>query len=266
MKHTISLQINHSAKQIFKISYTSDGGYFVTDLIRYKQKNKKCIIAKFASDVLNHGKRTVTPHYQAYTTGEAKLSHHFDGRAQISGTGVLSGYDINGKPKGAAIQSFPLNKNNDSGPVFSFLVWGCGNLQRDKKDNDTLLIPNDKYIHSADRDLSLNAYVVKGFYLLKSWFPPGQTALDDITFRSKIEGDVKLTIVPSPPKTPGVIGLLATKANHCFKAKFGFTLSGAPGQIYNNRFCDSLNIIYPFIGSSIPGQNLDYVRTADDSA
>ena len=203
IKHNISLQFNNSAKQIFKISYASDGGYFITDLIRYKQENKKCIIAKYACDVLNHGKRTVTPHYRAFTSGEAKLSHHFDGRAQISGTGVLSGYDCNGNPKGAAIQSFRLNKSNDSGPVFTFIVWGCSYLQRDIKENDILLIPNEKYIHSADKALPLNSYVVKGFYLLKSWFTSDQTELNRITFRSKIEGDVELTIVPSPPKTPG---------------------------------------------------------------
>ena len=255
----VSLKIGEYSKQIFLIQYTKEGGFFIKDLIRIGKEDKNCLIFKAATDVLNHGKRTAAFKYSAFTSGEAKLTHHYDGRAHISGDGVESGYHDNGEPKGAALKSFPLNLNNDGGPVFSFLTWGCEFACRDAQERDFLLIPKDEYIHTADQHEDLNAYVVKGFYLLKEWFNPEDLILETVIYESPVEGSVELRIIPSPQNTPGVLGLLATKANHGFKDKFGFTLSGAPGSIYDKKYCDALCMVYPYQDTSGEHVNLNRI-------
>ncbi len=259
-KTYVSLNLGSLSKQIFMISYTKDGGFFIKDLIRQNVQDKKCLIYKFATDTDNHGKRTVTPSYRAFTTGEAKLTHHFDGSAHISGEGVLSGYDYNGKPKGAGIKSFPLNETNDGGPVFGFLVWGCEQSCRNAKKNDVVLTLNSSRIHSADINKELNGYTIEGFYILKALIKPNNPIPSKIIYHSAIVGYPELTIIPSPENIPGVIGLVATPSNHGFKEKFGFTLSGAPGQIYDKHFCDCLSIIYPLRETPKNHINLDYQK------
>lgn len=254
----ISLKTEQFNKQIFLVGYTKDGGFYFKDLLRIDKENKKCLVEKATADILNHGERIVTPHYTAVTSGEAKITHHYDGNAQISGTGVISGFYEDGNPKGAGIKSFPLYSNNNGGPVFSFLVWGCEYACRDAQDKDFLIIPNDQYIHTSNRDKNLNAYEIKGFYLLKEWFNPNDLQKDIVTYRSNIAGEVQLKLIPSPEKTPGVIGLLAAKSNHGFKDQFGFTLSAAPGKVYNNQYCESLSIIYPYQKIPSPLISLDY--------
>lgn len=254
----VSLNLGSHSKQIFMMSYTADGGFFIKDLVRINAKNKKCLVSKFATDINNHGIRTVTPSYKAFTSGEAKLTHHFDGNAQVSGQGVLSGYKEDGSHKGAGIKSFPLTTNNDGGPVFSFLNWGCEHSCRDSKKDDIVLTPDPRYIHSSHIGKNLNGYCLKGFYILKKCIIPHDPIPPKVIYHSPIEGDVELTIIPSPEKVPGVIGLLATWVNHGFKDEFGFTLQGAPGQIYNDHFCDCLSIIYPFQQAETKYENLDY--------
>ncbi len=257
-KTYIGLNLGNQAKQILMISYTKEGGFFIKDLIRINVKDKKCLIYKVVTDTKYHGIRTVTPSYTAFTSGEAKLTHHFDGNAQISGTGVISGYEKNGKPKGASIKSFPLNSINDGGPVFGFLTWGCDIACRNTKTQDIILTPELKYIHSSDTTKTLNGYAIKGFYILKKYISPNNPIPQKVIYNSPIEGEIELTIVPSPDNVPGVIGLVATPSNHEFKNEFGFTLQGAPGEIYDKHFCDFLSIIYPFQGTSKDQENLNY--------
>lgn len=257
-KTYISLNLGSQSKQIFMISYTKDGGFLIKDLMRLNAQDKKCLISKFATDTDNHGIRTVDPSYRAFTSGEAKLTHHFDGRAHISGEGVVSGYNEDGTSKGAGIKSFALTSNNDGGPVFGLLAWGCEKSCRDSKANDIILILDSRHIHSAHANKDLNGYVVKGFYILKSCITPNNPIPPKVIYHNPIEGNIEVTIVPSPDNVPGVIGLLATPSNHGFKDEFGFTLSGAPGQIYDKHFCDCLSIIYPFQESSKDYKNLDY--------
>lgn len=55
----------------------------------------------------------------------AKLSIHESGFVQLSGSGVLSGYDeITGMPRGIGLFTSRLSKANFSGPVFGFQCWG----------------------------------------------------------------------------------------------------------------------------------------------
>lgn len=257
----ICIDLGVFCKQVLKVGYSSDGGYWIQDLVRYGQRNKECSILKIATDVQNHGHRFLTASYQAFTSGDLKLSHHFDGRAQISGTGVISGYEPDGVPRGAAVQSFKLNETNDGGPVFTFMTWGCENLKRAGANDDLCLIPDGRFIHSEERDRRLNGIAIKGYYLLKEKLPKDFDFSKQLRCQSPIDGTLFLHLVQSPVTTPGVLGFLATFGWCGFTEPFGFTLSGAPGQVYDQRYCDGLSVIYPHTSGSEHGVDLNYKRT-----
>lgn len=255
----ISLNLGFQSKQVFIISYTKDGGFFIKDLMRIVAIDKKCSIYNLTTDLNNHGNRTGIPNYNAFTSGEVKLTHHFDGNAQISGKGVLSGYNENGIGRGAAIKSFTLTENNDGGPVFTYLMWGLEECRNSKK-SDMVLDPDPRYIHDSHIKKKLNGYVIKGFYILKKNITPNNPLPSTVRWNNPIEGEIEISLVPSPENVPGVLGLFATYSNHGFESKSGFTLMGAPGQIYDDHFCDGLSIIYPFQGSLKDCKDLDYKK------
>lgn len=52
-----------------------------------------------------------------------KLSHHPDGFVQFSGTGITSGRDDSGQPKGVGLVSWPLS-DPVQGPSFGLVIFG----------------------------------------------------------------------------------------------------------------------------------------------
>jgi len=254
----IALAHNDFCKQILKVGYSSDGGYWIQDLLRMQNDKQECGIFKYATDINNHGRRKAPILYSAYTSGNVKLSHHSDGRAQISGEGVLSGYNQDGTPKGAAIMSFPLHTTNDGGMVFSFLFWGIQNIKRDGQVTDYILKIDKNRIRNHHQDMRLNAYAIEGYYILKQDLPDGFDYSRTITYNNPIAGVIELTLIPSPDITPGVLGLGATLGHHDFNTELGFTLSGAPGLIYDKKYCDGLSMIYPNKIHEDKGINLNF--------
>jgi len=250
MKYRIAIKVGDQVKDIFNIQYTSDGGFFFQDKIRINSNNKKCLILKAKSDCNHHGLRSVRPDYRAVTSGDVKFAHHFDGRSHISGKGVLSGYDKDGNPKGASLYAFKLSESNDTGAFFSMLFYGW-EFFRDTTKSSIILTPDERNIHTVDQGREdLNGIFVKALYFLKEWLTPEQLSRKTLLCQSRIEGEVEVTLLPSPAKSPGLIGLFAAKAHHGFTAPFGFSMSGAPGKIDDKGFCDNLVIIYPHDGAS----------------
>lgn len=223
-KHYVSLKMGKHLKQLFYISYTSDGGFFIQDLLRLKFDDKKCLVNKVSRVGTNEGPII----YSAQTSGDVKLTHHFDGCAHISGEGVLSRYE-NGVHIGASIKSFPLYLTNDGGPVFSFLFWGSKNHFRDSKGED-IILQFEKEVGAHEGQ----GYAVYGYYILKENRFPNN-----------------LVKIQSPENVPGNIGLHIELLGVGFEDKTGFTLSGGPGFLYNHNCNDMLVVKYPFqdIGS-----------------
>lgn len=240
----ISVQVGPHSKQLLKVGYLADGSYWIQDLIRPKGEAARCSVVKLAWHQKNHGMRTTKALYQAVTTGNLKLSHHLSGRAQISGEGVVSGYDEQGNPKGAAIVAFLLDESNDGGTTLGFMTWGVQHHPRDAKAGDIVLIPDVARIHSSVAGEPLNAIVVEGYYLLKKFLPKPPFSQDVVNYHNPIAGDCQLQIVQSPDASPGVLGFCASFTKTEATAKSGFTLSGAPGKIYGD-YCDGISIIYP---------------------
>jgi hypothetical protein len=243
----ISLNHNGIVKQIFLINYLNDGSFFVKDLVRINLEEKNCSILKIISDCQNTGTRLFKPSRQDidYTDGDVKLSHHYSGKAHISGDNVTSGWDEDGKPKGFAIDSFPLLEVNDGGPVFVFQVWGL-NYLRNAKTRDYVLTPDKKYIHPDHQNKNLKGFAIKGFYIKKTELVEQLGLIPNLlNYYSSVEGHIELQLIPSPENCPGIIGILSTFGPQPINDPCGFILSGAPGEIYNNKYCDTLSIMYP---------------------
>ena len=257
-QYRVSLKIDDKIKDIFSITYTSDGGFFFQDKVRINFEDKKCMIIKLKSDVNHHGIAERKIDYSAVTSGDVKMTHHLDGKAHISGEGVTSGYDDEGSPKGAAIESFKLTKSNDGGKFWCMSLWGFDSL-RDTTKKSIILIPDDQYIHSHHHEEYLNAYEIMAIYLLKDWLTPEQLLQSTVVCQSPIEGRINVTLVPSPTKCPGIIGLWATRGARRLKSNFGFTMSGAPGKIDRSGFCDGLSLIYPAVDVECETENLDFL-------
>jgi hypothetical protein len=247
-KKNVSIVIGDSSTQIFKVGYTADGSYWIKDLLRLNQTDLPCGVAAYQCDTSNHGERLAEVKYSAFTSGSLKLSHHPDGRAQFSGTGIISGFDKDtGKPKGASVQSFCLNTTNDGGAMFSFLLWGLEHFKRPGISTDCQLQLDPRRTHSSYQGRNLNAIAIEGFYILKSSLPLGYIFTEKLLYRTPVGGEALLSLVPSPPNTPGVLGFVASPACRGFaKEDFGFTLSGAPGVIYDEHYCDCLCAYYPY--------------------
>ncbi|HRH23191.1 MAG TPA: hypothetical protein PK295_01015 [Candidatus Magasanikbacteria bacterium] len=257
MNQRVSLRVGEKIKDIFSIGYTSDGGFFFQDKVRINFEERKCAVIKTKTDVNHHGIASRKCDYFVSTSGDVKMAHHLDGRAHISGKGVNSGY-ISGNPKGAAIESFRLTETNDGGAVWTMLLWGI-DLFRDAVKKSIVLVPDDRFIHSAHRVEELNAYEIKALYFLKNWFTSEQLLQTKFLCQSPIEGLVEVTLVPSPPKCPGIIGLFATRGIHGFNSNFGFSMSGAPSKVDSLGFCQGLGILYPYIDDKVKIDTLDFV-------
>lgn len=231
------------------------------DLVLDGRDKKRRSILKITNDVGNHGERTCVPMLVASTSGSPKLSHHFDGRAQISGPGVSSGY-VDGEPKGVAIQSFGLNETNDGGPVFSFLVWGVENLGRKANPEDLHLELDYSHVLPAAAGRELNAFAVEGFYILKNSLPQDFDYSRKLIYQSGVSEKMELTVLPSPIGTPGVVGFIASRTWHGFKTDVGFTMNGAPGRVYGGHYSDSLVVAYPRVSCGSQEKDLDYAVRA----
>lgn len=260
-KTYISITEGDISRQVLMVTYTSEGGFILNDLVRCMKKDGTYMVMKFLADTQHNGLAKRKPFYQAATTGNAKLTHHFDGNAQISGSGVISGFESDGKPRGAALHSLALNKVNDGGPIFSYLVWGLEGL-RPAKISDVKLVPTTSPLYSRFRGQKFNAYLVKGFYIPKTDLPKSVLNGGKVLFKSSVAGTELLTVVPSPEKTPGVLCVNANLAYHGFTYRCGFTLGAAPGFIDKDGFCPQLALIYPYDGEIDKYINLDYIPEA----
>lgn len=259
-KYYISVNENGIKKQVVKLTYTKDGWFFIQDRIRINQENKKCLIWKYKSDVLNNWERILTPHYYAMTSGDIKFTHHFDWNAHISWRWVISWYNEDGSPKGASIKSFNLNKTNDWGPMFSIMFWWNINVFRDTSLWDIILEP---LIREKFEKLNWKYYglILEFFYIPKSliiW--DNWIESDYINFYSSVEWWVKLRIIPSPKHHPWCIWVVCSYIKHGHISEVWFTMSWAPWTIYDERYCDVLSVIYPWSEpGELPYEKLDYI-------
>lgn len=258
-KNYISLKMWTEYKQVLLIWYTKDWWFFIKDLIRKNQKEKTCTIIKIGSNVNNNWIRKAKPTYIAYTSWEAKFTHHYDWNAHISWAWVLSWYNQDGTPKWAHVKSFSLETSNDWGPIFWFSLRDKNNTLRNNKEWDILLEPNIEFVHDIFKEETVfNTYVIKWFYIPRSMIKHEKIP-KKIYFMSPIEWLLILNTIKPPINSKWVLWIYSTFLNTGMAEDHDvwFSLSAWPWKIYNN-ICESLCIMYPKNHQDDKSINLDY--------
>ncbi|MFA6422212.1 MAG: hypothetical protein WCV92_02340 [Candidatus Buchananbacteria bacterium] len=104
---------------------------------------------------------------------DSKVSVHKSGFVQLSGEGILSGFNkYTGKPRGIGIFTNPLKFPIASGPTIGFQCWGIENgfqeLKNRKKDVQYIILKKDDFYNRNDYNKDANSYT------LELWIFPKQ--------------------------------------------------------------------------------------------
>ncbi|MDB5204412.1 MAG: hypothetical protein JWP09_440 [Candidatus Taylorbacteria bacterium] len=244
-KYYISIQIGTEKYNIFVLGYDKTNGYFITDLSSAKGRYW---ITKIRFQLT--GARTmivpIDKKDEWYVTRKPKLMQHIDGKAQISGDGIRSGFFKSIKrPKGVSTESPTFN---DGGPVFSFLGWGLENFS--KKHEKESIIFQQKDLHL---DPFLDQNTLKGdYYLFEGYYIPREAAkyIDQKTgillYKTVALGTIPLKCIPLPSSnTPGFVGISCRRVNHGFNKTHGFSYGGGVSQGDKDGFLTQINVMYP---------------------
>lgn len=206
----IAISENGRAAKVTIIVPFRDGGVVVA--APYTKDCKGLLVAMKPSDKIGTTfipDDEVTAEYSA--SDRVKLSLHRDGFAQFSGTGIRSGKDESGKPKGLAIQMRrPFIHPIQTGPTFAITVWGLDRfaLLRERDAAAALVFDENDVLYRNASPEHWNGYVIEGFVfpsnLLKNVRPlgPGKTVLP--LFHRRFEGrgahfDFRVMLLPNQP-------------------------------------------------------------------
>jgi len=132
---------------------------------------------------------------------ECKLSIHKSGFVQLSGNGILSGIEWNGKPKGVGIFSSPLSKPVFSGPTIGFQCWGVNKgfkklISRKKDVQYIILDQNDFHPRMIEHRKDGHSYT------LEFWVFPKEA--NEFVYEFKGEPFIN-HIIPNYIHSPGAI-------------------------------------------------------------
>src|SRR3989338_5246526 len=267
MKFSIYLKHNFRYTELFKLGHTSDGGFFVQDLL---SGGGKYLINKMS--VPSQRKRGFGASNVAMKKGKywtatksPKLTHHIDGLVQVSGEGIPSGfYNFFSGHKGISTQSMNLTKrNNDGGPIFTFFTRNLPETGYEVKHSIVI----DKYEQVIDPYKSPKsnedcAFSIEFYYFPKEILNNVNLENGTISFRHPSYGIVPLKYVPAPGHAPGLICMMTlvfTKGND--NGQFSFSLGGGASADLKNGEFEHLFIIYPHVDEMVGNQkirNLDF--------
>lgn len=255
--YRINLKVDNKYIPLFTIGYTSDGGFFVKDLIN---DSKKFVISKFfiSQDIMgNFGNHHIPlENSETYSSvNSPKITHHVDGNCHVSGAGIVSGfYKFFNKPKGVFSKGINLENNvNDGGPIF---IFGISNIEEIRKisreykngiDIDERGIIIDPYF--SDTSSNNYSFILEFFYFLKRDNNNLSNNSEYFSFRHINYGIVPLRLLPCPEQCPGYIGLfvrrVAENLSHDEKS-FNFSFGGGVGTFNESGEFEEIAISYPF--------------------
>lgn len=239
----VCIKENNKIYKVIAVKSGSDGS--INALFPYC-KDKKAYVFQYIHDY-KPGAQKIFPHQikkEYIVNDQSKLSIHKTGFVQLSGEGILSGFDVfNGKPRGIGLFSNPLDYPVFTGPTFGFQCWGVANgfeeLTTRRSDTQYLVLEkSDCHPEVFDHHIDLNSYS------LEFWIFPKQA--NNYVYEYDGESYIDHTIgnyIHHPFATfthpvldikgfNGVLALFA-KTNWCQYAnesEFGYSL-GSPGGI-----------------------------------
>ncbi|MFZ2310452.1 MAG: hypothetical protein WAW11_02820 [Patescibacteria group bacterium] len=263
----VNIIINEKPVPLFVIGYTSDGGFFVKDLIN---DNKKFVISKITipERVMNtfgnhHIYLDKCKTYSSYNS--PKITHHVDGNCHISGHGIISGfYKFFKGAKGVFSKSINLRENNnDGGPIF---IFGINNIEEIKKLN----IKYKKGIDIKERDVIIDKYfsnpnsqnfsfILEFFYFLKNKDNQSFFSDNSFSFKHRNYGIIPLKYLPCPENSPGYIGIFTRRVAQDLsdgERNFSFSFSGGVGMMNEKKEFEEICVSYPFDEKFLEGQNV----------
>lgn len=121
-KTTLVLKHGDTYRRLAKVIFGADGPYYATIPFH---KSRNAIVFKMTTNC-DSGTFFVSSHEEILETAsiegrDIKFSHHPDGFAQFSGTGITSGRNPDGSAKGMAVMTSPLD-SMFRGPAFNYLI------------------------------------------------------------------------------------------------------------------------------------------------
>jgi hypothetical protein len=182
--------------------------------------------------------------YQEWITARhPKLTHHADGSAHASGTGIISGfYRLTGKPKGVHIQSMNLARNdNDGGPLYTCMFWGLDEFTIGRR-NSQIVFKEDEIIPGVPGDEPNYGYAIECFYLpraLEKWVNPISGKVIKV---HPFFGNLICKRVPAPLNTPGFLILACFKVSHSSKSSHACIIGGAPSCRDKDGYFENIHI------------------------
>lgn len=255
--YRINLKVDNKYISLFTIGYTSDGGFFVKDLIN---DNKKFVISKIfiPQNIMSNFGNHYIPLKDSETyssVNSPKITHHIDGNCHVSGIGIVSGfYKFFNKPKGVFSRGINLENNiNDGGPIFGF---GINNIEEIKKTNrvykngidiDGKGIIIDPYF--SDTSSNNYSFILEFFYFLKRKNINLSNDSEYFSFRHINYGIVPLRLLPCPEQCPGYIGLFVRRVAENLSSSekaFNFSFGGGGGTLNKKGEFEEIIVSYPF--------------------
>lgn len=251
------------------IGYTNDGGFWLSDLY-LKQATayitKMTIPISSPSDKVTMAPVNKKAEWQTYLN--PKLTHHSDGTAHISGSGIISGfYKTKRRAKGVYVESMNLFRNdNDGGPIFTFSFWGLNDFGSSSANANQNVVFAEDDIGSYRLNLEGQSdFCIEGFYISKAL----EKMIDPISRifikQHPVFGELPLKILPTPDNCPGYIGLACFRGITGSKEKSGFSLTGGPGKINKDGYFENIAVMKPSIGEllnrgSVKSLDLDLLK------
>lgn len=255
MKFYINVEYKKCFYRVFTLGYTSDGGFFVNDVLS-KNGDKQYAITKMlipGAMSRNFGvHRIPMDKCENWVARNCpKLTHHADGVVQVSGTGITSGfYKFFKGHKGVSTKAMNLRKrNNDGGPILIFHLKRASDLH--KKNKKGVMINRadqiiDPYLRPSNEEyysFSLELYYLPKEVITRSL----NIANGTFSYRHPNYGIVPLKYVPAPKHSPGVIGIFTRiSTREEAKGDFLFSINGGASIVQNeNGEEEHISIVYP---------------------
>ncbi len=264
MKFDICIKSKEKIYKIFKLGYTSEGGFFVKDLIN---DAKEYLIIKMIIPPENVRKSRfyAVPMKDCkywLVSKSPKVTHHVDGIVNISGTDIMSGfYKYFKGHKGIFSQSMDLKKrNNDGGPIFIFHTKNL--ISPLNKIKSSIIINDFEQIvdfYNKPRNNNDYSYNLEFFYLPKESIRMLNLSTGTIPFNHPNYGIIPLKYIPCPSISPGIIGIftrISSKGNKKEDETLSFSLNGGAGATLKNGGFEHISIIYPFIENMVDKQKI----------
>lgn len=252
MKFYINIEYENNIYTLFLIGYTSDGGFFIKDLIN-NGKSFLIGIESIPYMIMRKAGSFALPLDKIEfweSNNSPKLTYHKDGTLHVSGGGVFSGkYKFFPNTKGASTKNMSLEENNnDGGPIIGFYIPKVNDLPIKKKEENSILVrKKDQIIDWRYEKLDSEKYGIELeiFYISKAKTNNLKKG-DNIPFPYRGIGTVPLKYIPTPKKSPGSLGIVTRKfKKYKDNSNYIFTLNGGASPISKDGTFKNITIFYP---------------------